>query len=243
MSSRIILPVIATILLVAYFSLFRVYQWEQAIVFKFREIEHSTAEPGLHIMIPLVNTVQKFETRLLNFDQEPQRFLTSEKKDVIVDYYVKWRISNVENFYTATRGGDILIANGLLGQRINRALRDEFGRRTVQEVVAGARGEILDIVQSTTDMVQKELTCLRKSAPRSMTACALNAPAWQRIFAPVAARRRNVSRPMPTVNARSYWRTPTRTRKPSAARVTPRPPKFTPRHTVRTRSSFLSTGA
>lgn len=157
MLSRIVIPVVVAILLLGYFSVFRVYQWEQAIVFKFREIEHSATTPGLHFMIPWVNTVQKFESRLLNFDQEPQRFLTSEKKDVIVDYYVKWRISNVEDFYTATRGGDILYANGLLGQRINRALRDEFGKRTVQEVVAGARGEILDIVQSTTDMVQSEL--------------------------------------------------------------------------------------
>jgi membrane protease subunit HflC len=129
MSSRIIIPVIVVMALTAYFSLFRVYQWEQAIVFRFREIEHSTTEPGLHFMIPWVNTV----------------------------HYMKWRISNVENFYTATRGGDIGYANDLLGQRINRALRDEFGRRTVQEVVAGARGEILDIVQSTTDMVQDEL--------------------------------------------------------------------------------------
>ena len=155
--SRFLMPVIVSIALLGYFSIYRVYQWEQAIVFKFREIEYSTSEPGLHLMIPWVNTVQKFETRLLNFDQEPQRFLTSEKKDVIVDYYVKWRISNVENFYTATRGGDIEYANGLLGQRINRALRDEFGRRTVQDVVAGVRGEILDIVQPTTDMMQTEL--------------------------------------------------------------------------------------
>lgn len=157
MPSRILMPFIIFVMLMGYFSVYRVYQWEQAIVFTFREIEHSTSEPGLHMLIPFVNTVQKFETRLLNFDQEPQRFLTSEKKDVIVDYYVKWRISNVENFYTATRGGDIEYANGLLGQRINRALRDEFGRRTVQEVVAGVRGEILDMVKSTTDMVQSEL--------------------------------------------------------------------------------------
>jgi membrane protease subunit HflC len=141
----------------AYLSLFRVYQWEQAIVFRFREIAHSTAEPGLHFMIPWVNTVQKFETRLLNFDQEPQRFLTSEKKDVIVDYFVKWRISDVEKFYTATRSGDIVIANGLIGQRINRALRDEFGRRTVQEVVAENRGEIMDFVKSTTDTIKSDL--------------------------------------------------------------------------------------
>ena len=157
MLSRIIMPVLLVVLFLGYSSVFRVYQWEQAIVFKFREIERSVVEPGLHFMIPWVNTVQKFESRLLNFDQEPQRFLTSEKKDVIVDYYMKWRISNVEDFYTATRGGDIQYANGLLGQRVNRALRDEFGRRTVQEVVAGTRGEVLDIVRSTTEMVLSEL--------------------------------------------------------------------------------------
>jgi membrane protease subunit HflC len=154
---RFLIPIFIIVAIAAYSSMFRVYQWEQAIVFKFSEIDDSTSEPGLHFMIPIVNTVQKFERRLLTFDQAPQRFLTSEKKDVIVDYYVKWRISNVENFYTATRGGDVDYANGLLGQRINRALRDEFGRRTVQEVVAGERGEILDIVQSTTEQVQQEL--------------------------------------------------------------------------------------
>ena len=142
---------------VAYFSLFRVQEYEQAIVFQFKEIQRSDYEPGLHFMIPVVNTAQKFETRLLNLDQEPQRFLTLEKKDVIVDYYAKWIISDVEKFYVATRGGDVQYATGLLGQRINRALRDEFGKRTVQEVVAGERGEILDVVETTTDQLQDEL--------------------------------------------------------------------------------------
>ena len=142
---------------VAYFSLFRVQEYEQAIVFQFKEIQRSDYEPGLHFMIPVVNKAQKFETRLLNLDQEPQRFLTLEKKDVIVDYYAKWIISDVEKFYVATRGGDVQYATGLLGQRINRALRDEFGKRTVQEVVAGERGEILDVVETTTDQLQDEL--------------------------------------------------------------------------------------
>ena len=142
---------------VAYFSLFRVQEYEQAIVFQFKEIQRSDYEPGLHFMIPVVNTAQKFETRLLNLDQEPQRFLTLEKKDVIVDYYAKWVISDVEKFYVATRGGDVQYATGLLGQRINRALRDEFGKRTVQEVVAGERGEILDVVEATTDQLRDEL--------------------------------------------------------------------------------------
>ena len=153
---RIIIPVVV-LAVVAYFSVFRVQEYEQAIVFQFKEIQRSDYEPGLHFMIPIINTAQKFETRLLNLDQEPQRFLTVEKKDVIVDYYAKWVISDVEKFYVATRGGDVQYATGLLGQRINRALRDEFGKRTVQEVVAGERGEILDVVETTTDQLQDEL--------------------------------------------------------------------------------------
>jgi modulator of FtsH protease HflC len=144
------------IFITGYFSLYKVEQWEQAIVFQFREIKETNIGPGLHIMIPVVNTVQKFETRMLNIDKEAQRFLTAEKKDVLVDYFIKWRISNVKEFYTATRG-DIYTANNLLEQRINRALRDEFGARTVQQVVAGERTEILNIVTQTTSNLQDEL--------------------------------------------------------------------------------------
>jgi membrane protease subunit HflC len=144
------------ITIVGSLSLFKVEQWEQAVVFKFREIESSDYDPGLHVMIPIVNTVTNFEARLLNLDQEPERFLTFEKKDVIVDYYVKWHITDVEKFFTATRG-NLQDANKLLAQRINRALRDEFGKRTVQEVVAGERGEILDIVTTTTSQLPQEL--------------------------------------------------------------------------------------
>jgi membrane protease subunit HflC len=156
MLARIIIP-LAIIAGIGYFSMFRVQQWEQAIVFKFREIERSDFEPGLHFMWPVMNTVQKFELRVLNLDQEPQRFLTVELKDVIVDYYVKWRISDVRKFYISTRGGDVDYANGLLGQRINRILRDEFGKRTVQEVVAGERGQLMDIVTDVMAQVEREL--------------------------------------------------------------------------------------
>ena len=142
---------------VGYFSLFRVKEWEQAIVFRFGEIERSDSKPGLQWMYPWINTAKTFESRLLNLDLAPQRFLTFEKKDVIVDYYVKWRISDVEKFYTISLGGDTQYANGLLEQRINRALRDEFGKRTVQEVVAGERGEILDVVTTATSNLPDEL--------------------------------------------------------------------------------------
>lgn len=154
---RVILPVTVLAVVILAAATFRIFQYEQAVVFKFGEIQKTDDEPGLHFLVPIMNTVKKFEARLLNMDQEPQRFLTAEKKDVIVDYYAKWRISDVGKFYTSTRGGDIQYANGLLGQRINRALRDEFGKRTVQEVVAGERGEILDIVAGATQQLKDEL--------------------------------------------------------------------------------------
>lgn len=142
--------VVILLVLVATTSLFRVNQWEQAVVFKFGEIVRVESEPGLHFKIPVMNTVRKFEKRLLNLDRDAQRFLTNEKKDVLVDYFVKWRISDVGKFYTASNGGDINYAKNLLTQSINQALRDEFGKRTVQEVVAGERAEILNVVTSTT---------------------------------------------------------------------------------------------
>jgi modulator of FtsH protease HflC len=155
LNPKILIPLII-IAIIGYSSVFIVNQWEQALVFKFREIVRSDDQPGLHFMLPVVNKAQKFEKRLLNLDQEPQRFLTIEKKDVIVDYYAKWRITDIDKFYTATRG-DVLYANGLLGQRINRALRDEFGARTVQEVVAGERTQILSVVTASTSNLPQEL--------------------------------------------------------------------------------------
>ncbi len=136
--------------------LYKVDQWEQAIMFQFREIKKTDIGPGLHFKIPFVNTIQKFENRLLNLDKEAQRFLTEEKKDVLVDYFIKWRIANVKQFYTATQG-DIYTANNRLEARINRALRDEFGARSVQEVVAGERTEILNIVTESTSSLENEL--------------------------------------------------------------------------------------
>ncbi|MCZ6525944.1 MAG: protease modulator HflC [Gammaproteobacteria bacterium] len=156
MYAKIFIPIIA-IAILASFSLFRVQQWERGIMFRFGEIARSDYTAGLHFKFPWVNTVRKFDIRLLNLDQEPQRFLTAEKKDVIVDYYAKWRISDVAKFYNATRGGDIAYANGLLGQRINSGLRNEFGKRTVQEVVAGDRDEIMEIVRITTSKLPEEM--------------------------------------------------------------------------------------
>jgi len=156
LSPRIVVPVLLVVLL-GYFSVFRVQEWERAIVIEFGEIKGSDYSPGLHFMVPVINESRTFDIRLLNLDQDPQRFLTSEKKDVYVDYYAKWRISDVEKFYISANEGDIAYANGLLAQRINSALRDEFGKRTVQQVVAGERGEILNIVRTAMAGLPQEL--------------------------------------------------------------------------------------
>jgi modulator of FtsH protease HflC len=152
---RVIIPLII-LLVIGSFFIFKVNQWEQAVVFEFKKIDSSDFEPGLHFMVPFMNTAKKFEKRLLNLDQPSRRFLTIEKKDVIVDYYAKWRISDVEKFYIASSGGNIEYAKAeLISQSLDQALRDEFGKRTVQEVVAGERDEILRIVTETSDQLKE----------------------------------------------------------------------------------------
>ena len=112
---------------------------------KFRRSDFS---PGLHFMVPILQNVRTFDSRLQTIDAEPQRFLTGEKKDVIVDSFARWRISDVVQFYKST-GGDARRAGLLLYQKVNDSLRSEFGKRTVQEVVSGERGKIMEIVTRT----------------------------------------------------------------------------------------------
>ncbi len=154
-SAKIIVPLLVALLVLSQ-SVFTVDQREQAILFRLGEIQRSDFKPGLHFKFPFINNVKFFETRLLNLDADPERFLTSEKKDVIVDSYVKWRIADVDAYYKAT-GGDIRRAGLLLYQKINDGLRAEFGKRTVQQVVAGERSEIMDIVTENANRDAKSL--------------------------------------------------------------------------------------
>jgi len=126
-------------------SLFRVYEQERAILFQLGKIQRSDFVPGLYFKIPFVQNVEKFDIRLQTIDAEPQRFLTGEKKDVIVDSFARYRISDIVQYYVST-GGDARRAGILLYQKINDALRSEFGKRTVKEVVSGERGAIMRIV-------------------------------------------------------------------------------------------------
>ena len=124
---------------------FVVDECEVAIKLRLGEIVETEYDPGVHFRIPLINSVIKFDRRIQTLDSRPQEFLTIEKKFVVVDSFVKWRIKQVEKFYRTTRG-DMRRAAELLGERINTALRDEFAKRTIQEVISGERAEIMELL-------------------------------------------------------------------------------------------------
>lgn len=141
---------------IIYASAFVVNQWEVALKLRLGEIVDSDYEPGLHWMVPVVNDVQKFDGRIQTLDAKPERFLTIEKKDVIVDSFAKWRIADVAQFFRST-GGNPARASRLLSERINTSLRNEFGQRTIQEVVSGERAEIMALLTKDSDAQAAEL--------------------------------------------------------------------------------------
>ena len=134
------------VLLLIWMSVFFVDERQKAILFKFGEIIGSDYEPGLQWKLPYpFNEVKKFDDRILTIDARPSSFSTIEQKYLIVDSYVKWRIRDVETYFKAT-GGHEANAGDLLYEVINKGLRDEFGKRTIQEVVAGDRTEIMKLM-------------------------------------------------------------------------------------------------
>lgn len=139
------------LLVVAAMSLFTVDQRQFAIVSQFGEIKEVIREPGLNFKWPMIQNVRFFDRRILTLDSaEPERFLTAEKKPVLVDSFVKWRIDDVRKFYISV-SGDETIAKTRLSQTVNAGLREEFGKRTVHDVVSGARDQIVADVQKKAD--------------------------------------------------------------------------------------------
>ncbi|HHT00243.1 MAG TPA: protease modulator HflC [Thiomicrospira sp.] len=140
---------VAAVLFVASSSVYVVNQWETAVVLRLGEIVKADVEPGLHFKTPFINNVRKFDSRLQTLDAAPERYLTSEKKNLEVDSFVKWRIKDVEKFYT-TMNGDNRLASMRLGQIVKDGLRAEFGNRTVKEVISGERVEIANKIRVST---------------------------------------------------------------------------------------------
>ncbi|MCG7902792.1 protease modulator HflC [Candidatus Thiodiazotropha endoloripes] len=154
--SKLIIPIVAVAAVFFYSATFIVNQWEVALKLRLGEIVATDYKPGLHLMWPIVNNVETFDARIQTMDSRPERFLTAEKKDVIVDYFAKWRIANVAQYYRST-GGSLDKTARLLQERINTSLRDEFGKRTVQDVISGERAEIMAKLTKDADSMAAEL--------------------------------------------------------------------------------------
>ncbi|BBB27399.1 protease modulator HflC [Amphritea japonica] len=150
--------VIALLLLVVGFnSLYIIKETDRAVLLKFGEIVNPDIQPGLHIMWPVVNKVRKFDGRVLTLDAQPQAYLTIEKKRLIVDSFIKWRVIDPQKYYTAT-SGDQYKAADLLFPNVDAGLRNQFGERTLTEVVSGERDELMsELVEQLSIQTKDEL--------------------------------------------------------------------------------------
>jgi membrane protease subunit HflC len=136
---------IVVVLIIGMMSVFTVNETEKAIKFQLGEIVRDDYTPGLYFKWPFINNVKKFDSRIQTMDTKPERFLTAEKKNVIVDSFVKWRIGNLKKFYTVV-AGDINQANLRLDQIIKDAFRGEFGKRDIKQLVSTDRSAIREIL-------------------------------------------------------------------------------------------------
>ena len=151
----ILYPVLFLLFVLLTQSIYVVKETERAVKLRFGEIVEFDVDPGIHFKLPIVNTVRKFDARILTLDAAPQSYLTSEKKALTVDSFVKWRVSDVAKYFTTT-GGDEERLRRLLIQRVDAGLRNEFGSRTVKEVVSGQRDELMDKLSNQLNRIAKD---------------------------------------------------------------------------------------
>lgn len=151
------------LLLMVFTSLFTITQGQHAIVLRLGRLvndsktnEVKIVPPGLHMKMPFIESVRAFDTRIQTLDIKSSRIVTKEKKDVIVDYYVKWRIENLARYFKAT-GGNQFKAETLLEQQLNTYLRAQFGKRTISDVVSGGRDDLMDILRERAEQQAGQL--------------------------------------------------------------------------------------
>lgn len=155
------LPALVGLLLAGFLllttAIFTVDQRQFAIIFQLGEIRQVITEPGLHLKVPFIQNVRFFDKRVLTLDSaEPERFITSEKKNVLVDSFVKWRIVDPRLYYESVNG-DETRARTRLAQTVNAGLREEFGKRTVHDVVSGERDKIMEDMRGKADLDARKI--------------------------------------------------------------------------------------
>ncbi|NLO80003.1 MAG: protease modulator HflC [Xanthomonadaceae bacterium] len=145
----VVVALVAIAAAALYLSTYTIDETQVGLKFRFGRIVETDIPPGLHFKVPIMHTVRRFDARIHTLNEEPARFLTSEKKNVIVDAFVKWRIRDAARFYT-TVSGDPNNANQRLSEIIRSGLRTEFGKRTIQEVISGERSRIMTVLTEHT---------------------------------------------------------------------------------------------
>ena len=151
------IAVLVTAAVLGALSVFTVDQRERALVFQLGEIKEIIETPGLHFKWPLIQNVRYFDNRILTLDDpDTERFITSEKKNVLVDSFVKWKILDLKQYYISVQGDEVR-AQTRLAQTVNAALREEFGKRTVHDVVSGERDKIMEVVRDKVDEDAKKI--------------------------------------------------------------------------------------
>lgn len=149
----IVALVVAAVLV--YMSAFTVDERELVIKFKLGEIVKADYEPGLYWLVPIFNNVRKFDKRIQGLDATPEKYLTNEKKNVMVDAFVKWRITDVGQYYRTTEKGNMVVANNRLSRVVDDALKNQISQRSIIDVVSGERGEIMNQVRDNVDIEAK----------------------------------------------------------------------------------------
>jgi membrane protease subunit HflC len=145
-----IAALVALVIVALQSTLFTVKEYERAVLFRFGEFVSEELEPGLHFKLPMINTVRKFDLRIQTMDSEAEGFLTENNQELVIDSFVKWRIRDIKQYIVAVAGRTD-VAESRLAQQVNSSLRNEVGKRSISEVVAGDRAVIMNVVQKAID--------------------------------------------------------------------------------------------
>lgn len=149
-SLTLVLVLVALVVVGFFSSAFTVKEWERALKFKFGEFSGEEIQPGIRFKIPFVNTIRKFDTRIQTMDRRPERFITVNKEELLVDSFVKWKISDLQKYYKTVKNR--AKAENRIEQKINNSLKAQIAKRTIADVVAGDRKEIMSVVQQAVDL-------------------------------------------------------------------------------------------
>lgn len=148
MKNLVLILVVAAFALLST-SVYTVNEWERALKFQFGEFSGEEIQPGLNFKLPIVNTIEKYDIRIQTMDRDPERFITVNKEELLVDSFVKWKIADLQKYFKTVKNR--AKAENRLAQKINNSLKEQIAKRTIGDVVAGDRIQIMDIVQKAVD--------------------------------------------------------------------------------------------